>query len=107
MASEELEKQIQALREDYARAEGRPFQHFCCPFRCRDDPAHLCKGHVVNAAMPNSCRAWVPQRRDVDSFFGTMFEADYGFPCDAFGCPRRAPTTRITLWTVSSRWKTC
>jgi hypothetical protein len=68
---------LNRLREDYARVTGFPFEQFYCPILCRDEQAELCLGHVVNQAIPNSCRTCVVQRKDVDGFFGRMFETDF------------------------------
>jgi hypothetical protein len=76
MASEEIEQQLAALRNNYQEVEGRPFEHFCCPILLREEPAELCKGHVINQKIRNSTRLWVVQRKDVDGFFGRVFESD-------------------------------
>jgi hypothetical protein len=77
MASEEIHHKLEYLREDYARANGSPFQHFYCPFLCRDEEAELCLAHIVGEAIPNSCRAQTVQRADVDNFYGSAVEADF------------------------------
>ncbi|MCH8172570.1 MAG: hypothetical protein IIA70_04590, partial [Proteobacteria bacterium] len=41
----------------------------------RDEPAELCRGHVINDKF-GTCKIWIPQRADVDSFFGSTVEAD-------------------------------
>ena len=55
---------------------GSPFRHFFCPILRTDEPGELCKGHVIPEAFGTS-NAWVPQRTDVDNFFGTVAEADF------------------------------
>ena len=77
MPSDPLDRQLEILREDYARVEQQPFQHFYCPILCKDEKAELCLGHVVPNSIPNSCRARIVQRKDVDGFFGTVVEADF------------------------------
>ena len=78
MATEAMERSIAQLQADYERSQGKPFNHFFCPILLRDEDRPLCMGHVVPESYPNCCRARVPQRADVDNWFGAMFEADYG-----------------------------
>lgn len=68
---------LDALRRSYSETMGYPFRHFFCPILWRDDPVALCEGHVINEAFPGSDRSTVLQRKDVDNFFGTHFEADF------------------------------
>ena len=68
---------LEALRAEYAQITGQPFSTFFCPILFRDEPAELCEAHVVNKAFPGSDRSTVVQRADVDSFFGSKFEADF------------------------------
>jgi len=37
----------------------------------------LCQAHIINSAFPNSSRIWTIQRKDVDNFYGSGFEADF------------------------------
>ena len=77
MASEDVKKALVPLREDYARATGKPFRHFYCPLLLKDEATALCMGHVVNQAFPDSCRTRVVQRADVDNFYGSVAEAEF------------------------------
>ena len=54
---------------------GEPFHHFYCPVLFLDDEAELCKAHIVNAVFAGSTR-WTVQRKDVDNFYGHVFESD-------------------------------
>lgn len=68
------------LRADYREVSGKDFKYFWCPILASDEMSELCAGHVVNQAFPNRDRverAWVVQRKDVDNFYGTYFEADF------------------------------
>lgn len=76
MADPELSSRIEELRSDFTTECGQPFEHFYCPILMRDEPADLCRGHIINEAL-GACNEWVPQRRDVDSFFGSAVEADF------------------------------
>jgi hypothetical protein len=73
----EVAERLPALRDDYEQVEGKPFNHFFCPIFCRDEDVELCMGHVVNQKIPNCCRAAVVQRKDVDGFYGRVFESDF------------------------------
>jgi len=77
MANTGLEKRLEELRANFASLTGAPFKHFFCPVLFVDEDVALCKGHVVNQAFPNSTRRWTVQREDVDSFYGSHFEADF------------------------------
>jgi len=68
---------LDALQASYSAVMRRPFRHFFCPILWRDDPVDLCEGHVINERFPGSDRSVVIQRRDVDNFFGSCFEADF------------------------------
>lgn len=68
---------LQKLRADYERVAGEPFRTFFCPILYRDENVELCRAHVINEAFRSSPRAWTIQRSDVDSFFGSVFEADF------------------------------
>src|SRR4051794_29792952 len=73
----EVKRALPRLRDDYAALEGRPFRHFFCPMLLKDEEEGLCMGHVVPQSFPDSCRARVVQRADVDNFYGRVAEADF------------------------------
>ncbi|MFI5395833.1 MAG: hypothetical protein ACHQ9S_09900 [Candidatus Binatia bacterium] len=73
----QLRTRLEELRADYARTQGQAFEHFYCPLLFKDENVDLCKAHVVNQAFRNSPRAWTVQRSDVDSFYGSIFEAEF------------------------------
>ena len=75
--SDEVRAKIEKLQADYQEVVGRPFNHFYCPILFQDKDVCLCKAHIVNQAFHNSSKAWTVQRKDVDSFFGSNFEADF------------------------------
>ncbi|MCX5824667.1 MAG: hypothetical protein NTY86_14490 [Deltaproteobacteria bacterium] len=75
-----MEKQlvgrVRYLRADFRDVVGKPFNHFYCPILFQDEETELCRAHIVNATFPGSTR-WTVQRKDVDNFYGRMFEADF------------------------------
>jgi hypothetical protein len=75
--SEEIERQLAAMRADHEKVEGYPFKGFLCPILLRDERVPLCLAHIVNEAIPNTYRGTVVQRQDVDNFYGSRFEADF------------------------------
>jgi hypothetical protein len=75
MTDIELARRIDALRADYAAQTGQPFKNFYCPILRADEPSALCRGHIINDAF-GTCNEWLPQRADVDNFFGSAVEAD-------------------------------
>jgi hypothetical protein len=68
---------LESLRTDYVQVQGRPSVHFFCPVLFRDEDVALCQAHIVNRAFSGSARSWTVQRKDVDSFYGSAFEADF------------------------------
>jgi hypothetical protein len=82
---DEFQGKLELLRKDYKSIRGKPFNYFYCPILFRDENVPLCRGHIVNRAFPNSYRVWTAQRKDVDNFFWTYFEA----------------TTRISFHTIA------
>lgn len=67
---------LQKLNEDYKINAGKPFEHFFCPILHVDEDVELCKGHILNRSLKGVNRTVTVQRKDVDGFFGTMFEDD-------------------------------
>ena len=67
-----LEELTGALRRSRASEKLRDF---LCPILQLEEPALLCKGHIVPKAVRG--RRWVVQRRDVDNFYGSFAEADF------------------------------
>ena len=73
----DLQSKVERLRSDYTDLMGAPFSHFFCPLLFQDEDVPLCKAHIINHAFPNSSRTWTVQRKDVDNFYGSNFEADF------------------------------
>jgi hypothetical protein len=72
---QELIEKVNRCKKDFTSLGDGPFHHFYCPILLVDEEADLCLGHVVNEAIPNSSRKTVPQRVDVDNFYGTVCES--------------------------------
>jgi hypothetical protein len=68
-----LKARLESLGAD---VKGKPFEYFFCPFLFRDENVSPCEGHVLNKALGVGKSIWTVQRKDVDSFFGSRFEAD-------------------------------
>ena len=75
--SPELSTRLAEHRADYLGRERKPFQYFYCPILHADEQAELQIGHIINEAFEGSPNSWVVQRKDVDSFYGSRFEADF------------------------------
>ncbi|MHB0981024.1 MAG: hypothetical protein ACYC5Q_13325 [Thermoleophilia bacterium] len=69
-------KKLRRLNTNYADVTGRAFAHFFCPILFRDEEAELCKAHIINVAFKGR-KPWTVQRKDVDNFYGSMFESDF------------------------------
>jgi len=74
--SADFQAKLEKLRSDYHQVRGAPFSHFFCPVLFSDEDVPLCKAHIVNLVFPDSSRIWTVQRKDVDNFYGSTFEAD-------------------------------
>lgn len=73
----EIIKRLDVLQRDFTSVVGRRFSHFFCPILFVDEETELCKAHIVNKAFAAASRRWTLQRKDVDNFFGTMFEGTF------------------------------
>lgn len=72
------EEQIAWFAESYREVTGARPRRFVCPIKLEDDPdAELCDGHILCAGIKTARRDTVPQRKDVDNRFGTLFESDF------------------------------
>jgi hypothetical protein len=72
-----MSKDFETLHKDYKAITGKPFEHFYCPILHRDEKIELCKGHIINEDFPtNSPRTTITQRKDVDGFYGRVFESE-------------------------------
>jgi hypothetical protein len=60
------------LQSDFVQTQGKPFEYFFCPILLVDEETKLCEGHVVNKDFGNDR---VDERRDVDGFYGRVFES--------------------------------
>lgn len=69
---------ISKYRSDYEALTGTTFEHFFCPILHVDDNTELCRGHIIPESFGSS-NEWVPQRKDVDNFFGAVAEAKFLF----------------------------
>jgi hypothetical protein len=75
---DDMPGQLDCLRQDCEAILRQPVGRYFCPLLCADDnDAELCMGHVVNDAIFNSSKKQVVQRKDIDGFYGRMFEADF------------------------------
>lgn len=80
--TDELQSRLDWYRQDFEKHTGKPFQHFFCPIlhideECdRGKPGELIRGHII--PKPLGGTLWVPQRKDVDNFYGYIAEADFG-----------------------------
>lgn len=75
--STSVQPKLEGLRTDYNQFRGHPFAYFYCPILFRDEDVSLCKAHIINQAFPDSTPDWTVQRKDVDNFYGSAFEADF------------------------------
>jgi hypothetical protein len=75
--NEKIRERLDSLQNDFKTIAGAKFRHFYCPILYRDENVLLCKAHIINSALPDSDRNWTVQRKDVDNFYGTVFESDF------------------------------
>ena len=72
--SESIKRVLDILREDFVAHGHEPFKHFFCPILHEDVHTELCEGHLIPKDFGN---AWVPQRKDIDGFYGSRAEAAF------------------------------
>ena len=68
--------ELERWRADFESATGASFRYFFCPILHIDEDVELAQGHVVPKSLGGV--STVLQRSDVDSNFGTFFEAEAG-----------------------------
>ena len=66
----------QLTKQFRSSGTSRKARDFYCPILQVEEPAELCKGHIVSKSVGG--RTWVVQRKDVDNFYGTFAEAGFG-----------------------------
>jgi hypothetical protein len=69
--------ELQRLNEDFEHITGGRFGHFFCPILYQDANVPLSRAHIINEAFDDSAPDCTVQRSDVDSFYGSRFEADF------------------------------
>jgi hypothetical protein len=72
-----LSTKLKAMCSDFEEVTGKRFSYFFCPILLVDEKTELCEAHIVNKAFPNTARSWTIQRKDIDGFFGSHFEAEF------------------------------
>lgn len=77
MMLNEFDSRLDKLCNDFKEIKGKPFRYFYCPILFRDENIDLIEGHIINQFFPNSSRKWTIQRKDIDNFYGSHFEADF------------------------------
>ena len=71
------DKRLRDLKRSFRNPSAtRSKREFYCPILEVNEPAELCRGHIVPKSVHG--RSWVVQRKDVDNFFGTFAEAGFG-----------------------------
>lgn len=73
----EFSEKLELLRKSYKTETGKDFDCFYCPLLFRDEGVELCEAHIVNQAFQDSSRSWTVQRKDIDNFYGYVFEGDF------------------------------
>ncbi len=83
MDFDKLDRQgrMESLRNNYQLHTDSTFQHFYCPILRLDQQVEMTDGHIIPANQSVTNR-WIPQRKDVDSFYGSVFEADFKVATD-------------------------
>ena len=72
-----VRSRLARLNSDYESITGSKYKHFYCPVLFKDENTNLCQAHIINKAFKDSDRTWTVQRKDVDSFYGSHFEAEF------------------------------
>lgn len=72
-----FQRRLSVLKSDYEATAKESWEYFFCPILYRDEEAELCRAHVINEGFQDADRSWTIQRKDVDNFYGSLFEADF------------------------------
>ena len=72
-----MRNRLNRLNSDCEEVWGFPVHHFFCPLLYLDENVEWCQAHIINQAFSNSDRSWTIQRKDIDSFYGRYFEAEF------------------------------
>lgn len=72
-----INREVKRWKADFEELGDGSFEHFYCPILLRDENVELCRGHIVNKAIPNCCRKTVIQRKDIDGFYGSLLESHF------------------------------
>ncbi len=72
-----VRNRLDCLKLDYENVKGSTFKHFFCPILFKDENTELCQAHIINRSFKGSDPSWTVQRSDVDSFYGSHFEAEF------------------------------
>jgi len=72
-----VKDELTRLNANYKALVGHPFQYFYCPILFCDEDTELCKAHIINKAFRDSDKQWTIQRKDVDGFYGSIFESEF------------------------------
>lgn len=75
-ADDEIDRRLDLLNGDFNCVTGAPFEHFFCPILHIDERVPLCRGHIIPDTT-QTANDWVPQRADVDNFYGAIVEGDF------------------------------
>ena len=68
---------LELFNKSYEETTGIRFTHFYCPFLLLDEKTEIIEAHIINQAFNNTARSWTIQRKDIDGFFGRIFEANF------------------------------
>jgi hypothetical protein len=77
MRKDAFQSKLEKINTNYEQVINRSASHFFCPILFTDEDVELCKAHIVNQAFPESTPNWTIQRKDIDNFNGSFFEADF------------------------------
>jgi hypothetical protein len=76
MTDVELHRRIAEFNTNYTTETGNATNHFFCPILFKDENVEMCRAHIVNDKLRTNS-AWVPQRKDIDNFYGSVIEAEF------------------------------
>ena len=77
IVKKKIAKKLNALNVNFLENTGKKVKYFFCPILFVDEETEVCEAHIVNKAFSKSSRSWTIQRKDVDGFYGRLFESDF------------------------------
>lgn len=72
-----VKNKLPYLLKNYTEVTGKTFSTFFCPLLLIDEDVEIILAHIINKSFKDSPRSWTIQRKDIDNFYGRVFESEF------------------------------